>query len=133
MNIIENERRELQLGFPRGPESLKLSNSMTWSDQNCPAKRRIFCNNFLLGQCVIFCNIFLNYFFKKYNTVHITDNEELLYSLDHWTVRHTLSNQRTVGPKLSNHRTVGHTLSDHRTVEYTLSNHRTVGHPLSNC
>ena len=34
----------------RGPESWKLSNSMTWSDQNCPTKDAYFAIFFLTGK-----------------------------------------------------------------------------------
>ena len=44
----------------RGQKSLKLSNSMTWSDQNCPTKCAYFAMIFLLKKCVKLCNIFMN-------------------------------------------------------------------------
>ena len=40
-------------GF-RGQNSLKLSNSMTWSDQNCPPKGEFFAMIFLLKKCIKF-------------------------------------------------------------------------------
>ena len=68
----------------RGQKSLKLSNSMTWSDQNCPTKGAYLAMIFLLKKCVKFRDIFINSYFIYfgYNTAYITDYEELLLSLD---------------------------------------------------
>ena len=68
----------------RGQKSLKLSNSMTWSDQNCPTKGAYLAIIFLLKKCVKFRDIFINSYFINfgYNTAYITDYEELLLSLD---------------------------------------------------
>ena len=68
----------------RGQKSLTLSNSMTWSDQNCPTKGAYFEMIFLLEKSVKFCDIFINsnFIYFRHNTVYITYYEELLFSLD---------------------------------------------------
>ena len=43
----------------RGPKSQKLSNSMTWLDQNCPTKGAFFGMFYFMGKCVICHNIFM--------------------------------------------------------------------------
>ena len=47
---------------PRGPESLKLSNSMTWSDHNCLTKGAYFAM-FFTGKVGIFLQNFQKIFF----------------------------------------------------------------------
>ena len=68
----------------RGQKSLKLYNSMTWSDQNCPTNGVYFSMNFLLEKYIKFRDIFINSYFIYfgYNTAYITDYEQLLFSLD---------------------------------------------------
>ena len=44
----------------RGQKSLKLSNSMTWSDQNCPTKGVYLAMIFLLKIFVKIFDIFIN-------------------------------------------------------------------------
>ena len=58
----------------RGQKSFELSNSMTWSDQNCPTKGVYFAMIFLLKTCVKLCDIFINSYFIYFgfNTSYIT-------------------------------------------------------------
>ena len=68
----------------RDQKSLKLSNSMTWSDPNCPTKGTYLAMIFLLKKCVKYHDIFLNFYliYFGYNTAYITDYEELMLGLD---------------------------------------------------
>ena len=65
---------------------------MTWSDQICPTKGAYFAMIFLLEKCVKFCDIFINSYFiyVEYKTAYMTDQEELLLSLDQ-TVRQLIT------------------------------------------
>ena len=115
----------------RGQKSLKLSDSMTWSDQNCPTKRTYFAMNFLLEKCVKFCNIFINSYFIYfgYNTPYVIDYKELLFSL-YQTVTQ-LSTTQSYNISSRSKISCGH-CGQLNTVEYALSNHCTAKHPLSN-
>ena len=112
-----------------GQKSLKLSNSMTWSDQNCPTKGAYLAMIFLLKKCVKFRDIFINSYFINfgYNTAYITDYEELLLSLDQTVTQlsTTLSLNMSSRSKIN----CGH-CGQLNTVKYALSNHWTAGHPL---
>ena len=94
----------------RRQKILRLSNSMTWFDQNCPMKGTYFAMIFLPKKFVKFCDIFKNssFIYLGYNTAYITYYEELL------------SNYLTIGHALSNNWTIGHTLSNHWTAEQSL-------------
>ena len=115
----------------RGQKSLKLSNRMACSDQNCPTKGAYFAIIFLLEKYVKFCDIVINSSFIHfgYNTAYITDYEELLFSLDQTVTQlsTTLSLKMSSRSKIN----CGH-CGQLNTVEYALSNHWTAGHPLSN-
>ena len=118
-------------GPARGQKSLKLSNSITWSDQNCLRKGAYFAIIFLLEKCVKFRDTFRNPFFIYfwYNTAYITYYEELLFSLDQTITQlnTTLSQKMRIKSKIN----CGH-CGHLNTVEYALCNHRTAGHLLSN-
>ena len=108
---------------------LKLSNSMTWSDQNCPTKGTYFAMIFSPEKFVKFCDIFINssFIYIGYNTAYITDYEELLFSLDQTDTQlsTTLSLKMSSRSKIN----CGH-CGQLNTVEYALSNHQTAKHPL---
>ena len=115
----------------QGSEKFKLSNSMTWWDQNGPTKGTYFAIILLLEKYVKFCNIFMNSYFIcfGYNTAYITNYKEILFSQDQ-TVTHLIT---TLSLKMSSRCKInwGH-CGQLNTVEYALSNHQKAGHPLSN-
>ena len=53
-----NKKKDPLVGrlYGRGKTSLKLSNSIAWSNKNCPTKGAYFELVFLLGKCVNFCD-----------------------------------------------------------------------------
>ena len=117
--------------YYRGQKSLKPSNSMTWSDQNCPTKGAYFAIIFLLKQGVKFSYIFINSYliYFGYNTAYIADYEELLFSLD----QNVTQLNKTLSLKMSSRSKIncGHG-GQLNTVEYAVSSHRKARHPLSN-
>ena len=112
----------------RGKKSLQLSNSMTWSEQNCPTKGAYFS---LLEKCLKFCQIFKNSIFRYfgYNTACITYYEELLFSIDQTITQ--LSTTPSLRMSSRSKINCGH-CGQLNTVEYALFNHWTAEHPLSN-
>ena len=115
----------------RGQTSLKLSNSMTWSDQNCPTKGAHFAMIFLLKKCLKFCNSFINSYFIHfgYNTSYITYHEELLLIPDKTFTQ--LNTTLSLNMSSRSKKYCGH-CGQLNTFECALSNHRKTGHPLSN-
>ena len=67
----------------RGPKNLKLSNSITWSDQNCPTKGAYFAMFCLLTGKV---RIILRHFHKLFFYLALTQTS--MMKVDHMTVVH---------------------------------------------
>ena len=73
----------------RGQKSLKLFNSMTWSDQNCPTKGAYIAMIFLLEKCVTICDIFINSYFFILGTIPLLSQIMRNYcSADHVRKHH---------------------------------------------
>ena len=131
--IVFREGPEL---VSRGQKSLKLSNSMTCSDQNCLMKGAYFATIFLWEKFKNqFSNIFINsYNFVWYNTAYITDYEILLFSLDQKVTQlsTTLSLKMSSRSKINcgQLNTVDYALYNHITAGHSPCSHWTVGHTL---